>query len=139
MPEQPEDHERKFEDFFQQKVIRNMPRMIEELLNQVRQADPEKWLELATALRKLGPYDRIEKTKDRAEEVAAALDELTRLIRLQLPNLTKVCLEAAEDHFVRHGIELDVMIQKHPVQDPLQGQSVEDLLRDLHINWKRPE
>ncbi len=121
------------EALIRNEVLGRIPQLVEQSLDDLRREHPDKWLEVANALRKLGPYDRVEQTKEAAEAIGAGLDALTEKVKAWLPNITTAFLVASERHFIKHGQELDEALRRRSVRDVSTKEAVEELLKSMGV------
>ena len=123
-----------FQSYLRRELQRAIPQMVEDALEQLRREAPEKWLEVAHSLRKLGPYDRAEQISEAVEALNGVVEELAKLAKELIPEATKGFLVASERYFIQHGQDLDDLLRRQgPVKDITTKAAIEEMLRNMGI------
>jgi hypothetical protein len=134
------DENEEMDELDEQELLRLHLELIRKHTNQVlealRRKYPRQWLALARAVQKFGPYDRIERKKERAEMEVAAIEAMLDFFQRHATTMAEAELLTVESHFVRHGLELDDLLRQHPSAEPTDRQAVDQLLRSMKMRWQ---
>lgn len=126
-----------FGEFFRAEIMPGMIRGIEPAMDHLRRTNPEQWLRIAMRLRNLGSYDRVEQQREVIEAFRGLVQEISNGLLESVPEYVRLHDQAMEAHFVRHGIELDDLLHKHPSAEPMStGDAVDAQMRAWGINFK---
>lgn len=125
-----------FGAFFRAQIMPELVRQIEPALNHLRRTDKQTWLKIAMELRRRGGYDRIEQMREQADMFQGLIDTIAEGLKTSIPEFVRQHTLALEQHFYRHGQELDDLLRKSPDTEPMSArESVDAQLGAMGIKF----